>query len=49
MQTKLTCENIRFSSLFAAGDVSSVRNVPSGEDDSDDVSYRLTLQNVLSN
>ena len=25
----LTCENIRFSSLFAAGDVSSARNVPS--------------------
>ena len=26
----LACENIRFSSLFAAGDVS--RNVPSGEE-----------------
>ena len=32
MQTTLACENIRFSSLFAAGDVSSARNVPSGEE-----------------
>ena len=29
---KLACENIRFSSLFAAGDVSSARNVPSDEE-----------------
>ena len=29
----IACENIRFSSLFAAGDVSrNVRNVPSGEE-----------------
>ena len=32
MQTKLACENIGFSALFAAGDVSSARNVPSGEE-----------------
>ena len=29
---KVACENIRFSSLFAVGGVSSVRNVPSGEE-----------------
>ena len=28
----VACENIRFSSLFAAGDVSSPRNVPSGKE-----------------
>ena len=28
----VACENIRFSSLFAAGDVSSARNVSSGEE-----------------
>ena len=28
----LACENIRFSTLFAAGDVSSPRNVPSAEE-----------------
>ena len=32
MQTTLACKNIRFSSLFAAGDFSSARNVPSGEE-----------------
>ena len=28
----VACENIRFSTLFAAGDVSPARNVPSGEE-----------------
>ena len=28
----VACENIRFSMLFAAGDVSPARNVPSGEE-----------------
>ena len=33
LKAYLACENIRFSSLFAAGDVSSSsRNVPSGEE-----------------
>ena len=31
-RNKVACENIRFSSLFAVGGVSSVRNVPSGEE-----------------
>ena len=36
MKVQVACENIRFSSLFVAGDVSrggsSARNVPSGEE-----------------
>ena len=38
LAASLACENIRFSSLFAAGDVShgerrsSARNIPSGEE-----------------
>ena len=31
-ENRLACENIIFSSLFAVGDVSSSRNVPSGEE-----------------
>ena len=33
--TKLACENIHFSSLFAAGDVSLGRNFPSGKERGD--------------
>ena len=31
-ENRLACENIRFSSLFAIEDVSSSRNIPSGEE-----------------
>ena len=31
-RSSLACENIRFSSLFAVGDISSARNVPIDEE-----------------
>ena len=47
--TSIACENIRFSSLFAAGNVSRGGNVPSGEERGEmDVSAGYDISGIVT-